>query len=71
MLRSRPRPEANSNAVAPLTTIPAAATQIMTPLFTGAGSASRSTASHAIPPVTTSRITALVSAARIEVEPRP
>ena len=70
-LRSRARPEANSSAVPPLTAIPTAATAIMIPPATGTGSAKRNTASQAMPPVTTSRMTALASAARIELERSP
>ena len=71
MLRSPPRPEANSSAVPPLTASPAAATQTTMLLATGTGWARRHTASQAMPPVTTKRMTALASAARIEVERSP
>ncbi len=70
-LRSLARPEANSSAVPPLTAIPAAPTQTMIPLTTGTGWVRRNTASQAMPPVTTSKMTALASAARIELERSP
>ena len=41
------------------------------PPATGTGCDSRNTASQAIPPVTTSRMIALASAARIELDLRP
>jgi hypothetical protein len=49
--------------------MPAAATAITVPLATGAGLSNRCTASQPIAPTTTSRNTALNSAARME-EPR-
>ena len=70
-LRSRWLPEAKRRAVTPLTRMPAAATQITTVLATGRGWPIRHRASHAMPPVTTSRMTALASAARIELLRRP
>ena len=75
MWRKAPRrlmsslPEANSQAVNPLTRMPAAATAITTPPSTGCGARSLKTASSAIAPTATSRNTALNSAARME-EPR-
>jgi len=54
-----------------LTAIPTAATAIMIRLATGTGSAKRNIASQPMPPVTTSRMTALASAARIELERSP
>ena len=67
-LRSPPavEPRANSHAVTPLTTIPAAATAMTVTPATGCGSAKRWTASHATAPTATSNITALNSAARID-----
>ncbi len=68
-LRSPPR--ANSQAVTPLTTMPAAATAMTVSPATGCGSASRCTASHATAPMATSSSTALNSAARIDEPRRP
>jgi len=47
--------------------MPTAATATMMPLATGIGWLIRQIASQAIPPVTTSRIIALASAARMEL----
>ncbi len=68
-LMSPRRPEANSAAVMPLTTMPMAATIITVAPDTGSGAPSRWIASHEIAPTVSSRNTALNSAARIE-EPR-
>src|SRR5262245_10042049 len=71
MLRSPLRPEANSPAVAPFTTIPTLATIMTVPLATGSGCKSRRTPSQAIAPTATRSKTALNSAARIEEPPKP
>ena len=68
MLRSPLRPEANSAAVTPFTTIPTAATIITVGPDTASGLASRCTAST---PTATSSSTALASAARMEEDLRP
>ena len=70
-LRSPLRPEANSMAVAPLTTMPSAATAMTMPATTGWGWISRCTASHAMAPTASSNSRALNSAARMELWPSP
>ena len=58
-------PRANSRAVPPLTTMPAAATQSIQPVATGSGASSRWTDSSAMAPTATSSSMALASAARM------
>ena len=71
MLRSVLRPRMNSSAVAPLTTIPAAATAIIVPPATGCGSPRRRNVSTRIAPSAISSSEALASAARIELLLKP
>lgn len=71
MLMSPLRPLANISAVAPLTRMPAAATQISARESTSGGAPSRRAASHAIAPTATNNKVALSSAARIDDPPRP
>ena len=61
----------NSSAVAPFTTMPAAATRITVISVTGCGANSRCTASTPIAPTPISRIVAFSSAARMELRPQP
>ena len=70
-LRSLLRPAANIIAVTPLTTMPTAATAIISTPAAGCGCIRRSTASQAMAPVTSASSTALASAARIDEEARP
>ena len=60
-------PEAKSSAVPPLTKMPMAATATTMPLATCTGWLMRQIASQAMPPVTTNRMIALASAARMEL----
>ncbi len=68
---SLPRPEANSAAVTPLTTMPAAATIITVFPATSSGAPRRSIASSEIAPTVSMRKTALNRAARIDEPRRP
>ena len=69
--RSSWRPRRKSSAVAPLTTMPIAATAITVPAAIGAGAASRPIAAHASEPIATSSSSELANAARIEARFQP
>jgi len=61
----------NSSAVPPFTRMPAAATHITAVAPTGAGLAKRPSASTAMAPHPSRRMTALASAARMLLRPQP
>ena len=61
----------NNSAEIVLITIPAAATAITVPPATSCGSANLRIASTVIPPTTTSKITALINAAKIDERRQP
>jgi hypothetical protein len=71
MLRSLWRPRAKSMAVKPLMSTPMAATTIMVPPLTGAGSRIRPTASQAMPAMANNSSSPLARAARMVVRRSP
>ena len=71
MLRSDFAPDMNSIAVAPLMTMPTAATQMTVLVTTASGRPIRPIASHAMPPMASSSTTAFIIAARIDVLRNP